>query len=158
MVKLQIQNQQRMIKIPTNLKRTLKRIVHLIGRMFDLSEEMQVEMLITDDQNIRRLNRRYRGVKGPTDVLSFSMREGEPILSIPQAEILGDIVISAERAETQARTQGHTFQREMEFLTIHAMLHLLGYDHELKKDAQEMNRLQKNIMRYADILRKETTS
>ena len=85
-------------------------------------------MLLTDDEGIRALNRAYRGQDRPTDVLSFSQWEGDPM---PGADdLLGDIVVSIERATDQAERYGHTVAREVGFLAVHGLLHLLGYDHE----------------------------
>jgi probable rRNA maturation factor len=90
--------------------------------------EAELSILITDDEEIRSLNRDYRSVDSPTDVLSFSQVEGEgPAIA---SELLGDVVISWETARSQARELGHTVLEEMKRLLVHGVLHLLGYDHE----------------------------
>ena len=96
-------------------------------------------MLITDDRGIREVNRGYRGIDKPTDVLSFPMQEisspgafeFDPGALDPETGILplGDIILSAERVYEQAREYGHTLARETAYLTVHSVLHLLGYDH-----------------------------
>lgn len=90
----------------------------------------EVSVLVTDDEGIRRLNRKYRGLDRPTDVLSFALEEGQPAGEPLGRLALGDIVLSAQRAKAQAEEYGHSLERELAFLTVHAALHLLGYDHE----------------------------
>jgi probable rRNA maturation factor len=87
-----------------------------------------VSVLLTDDAGIRELNLSYRGQDRATDVLSFSQQEGDPMAGAP--ELLGDIVVSIERAAEQAARYGHSTAREVGFLSVHGLLHLLGYDHE----------------------------
>lgn len=90
----------------------------------------EVSVLITDDEGIRNLNRDYRGKDQPTDVLSFALEEGQPGTAAGGRRALGDIVLSAQRVISQAAEYGHSIERELAFLTVHATLHLLGYDHE----------------------------
>ena len=133
----------------------------------------EVNLLLTDDKGIRRLNRVYRGIDRATDVLSFAygdnpaadvlpfatgldaapnaqvgaaMSTGRQTQS-PYPAILGDIVISTERAAAQALAYGHSYEREMAFLTVHGILHLLGMDHETEDDRVRMERLQRQILR-----------
>lgn len=96
---------------------------------------LEVSVLITDDAELHELNREYRGVDAPTDVLSFADEEDEPegatFVRPPELpRYLGDIAISYERVLAQAAEYGHTPARELAYLTAHGMLHLLGYDHE----------------------------
>ena len=103
-------------------------------------------MNFTDNEGIRELNRIHRGIDRATDVLSF------PMFSFEDEEeelegALGDIVISLERAAEQAQTFGHSFEREVVFLCVHSMLHLLGYDHELgEAEDMDMRRRQSEIV------------
>ncbi len=108
--------------------------------------EGDVTIAIVDDAEIRRMNMEYRGIDSPTDVLSFPAHEGFMLLSQPDA-FLGDIAISVDRARLQADEYGHSIERELAFLTIHGMLHLLGFDHILKEDEEEMTALQDQILR-----------
>jgi probable rRNA maturation factor len=98
--------------------------------------DAEVSVLLTDDAGIQRLNRQYRGREEPTDVLSFAQREGDD--ANPDDPVLGDIVISVERAEAQAREYGHGVAREVGFLAVHGLLHLVGYDHETPEEEAEM--------------------
>lgn len=98
--------------------------------------DCEVSVTVVDDEQIAELNRQYRGVEGPTDVLSFSLREGPPVAGDPEA--LGDVVISAERAQEQAAEYGHSLARELCFLAVHGTLHLLGYDHATREEEERM--------------------
>ena len=94
--------------------------------------EAEVELILTDPENIRTMNREHRNIDRETDVLSFPMGENGVYDINPEngAQILGDVVISMEKAAEQADRYGHTLQREVGYLTAHSVLHLLGYDHE----------------------------
>lgn len=103
-----------------------------------------VAVLVTDDAGIHRMNRDYRGVDWPTDVLSFPSAEGE---SMPEDDdFLGDIAISLDRTREQAAEYGHTFKRELSFLAVHGTLHLLGYDHLDDVAREEMFSIQEKIL------------
>lgn len=121
-----------------------------------ISPGAEVSVTFVDNIYIRELNRNYRHVDAPTDVLSFSMREGEAseILEevFPQG-ILGDIFISLERAEEQAREYGHSLKREVAFLALHGVLHLLGFDHENEEDLKVMRAKEEEILMAFDIKR-----
>jgi probable rRNA maturation factor len=107
-----------------------------------VDQPVEISVLITDDAALHRLNRDYRGVDSPTDVLSFADEDGdgdEPRPSFvrpPEVpRYLGDLAISYERVVAQAAEYGHSRERELAFLTVHGILHLLGYDHELGEAA-----------------------
>ena len=108
----------------------------------------EISLVLTDDRVIGKLNKKYRGIDGPTDVLSFPMsgsrRRGYP--ASQREYLLGDIVISLERAAVQALEYGHGFERELAFLTAHGMLHLLGFDHMRKKERARMEMYQRQIL------------
>lgn len=91
----------------------------------------EISVVFTDNEGIRELNRLYREKDSATDVLSFPIYEKEELpLQTEEPVMLGDVVLSLERALQQAEEYGHSFEREVAFLTVHSMLHLLGYDHE----------------------------
>ena len=109
-------------------------------------------MTFTDNEGIRELNKKFRQIDKPTDVLSFPLFDFEGDCEEPPIDEiisnLGDIVISLERAKEQAEEFGHSFKREVAFLTVHSMLHLLGYDHERSEEEdREMRAKQSEIMR-----------
>jgi len=123
-------------------------------------ENAEVGLLLVDDKTIHQLNKDYRGVDRPTDVLSFALREQteeEPEIcwdSLDDSEqikpyedlVLGDIVISVERARSQAAEYGHSLGREMVYLAVHGALHLLGYDHCTDEDRALMREKEEQIM------------
>ena len=109
----------------------------------------EVSVVLCDDVFIQDLNRRYRDIDAPTDVLAFSMREGE--ISSPQADdtiLLGDIVISLETARRQAREAGHAISDEIRLLLVHGILHLLGHDDEEPHARKKMFALQAKIVEH----------
>lgn len=131
---------------------------------FTLTAEMEqisqgeVSLSFVNDEQIRALNAQYRGLDQATDVLSFSMLEHvedeiEYVSPEEETELLGDIVISIERAIEQAREYGHSIERELGFLFTHGFLHVLGYDHQTEADEQEMIALQESILQKAGLYR-----
>ena len=107
---------------------------------------------VVDDEEIHQVNREYRNVDRPTDVISFPANEGESIAALPDG-FLGDIMISLPRAEAQAEEYGHSLKRELSFLAVHGTLHLLGYDHMTDEEAKEMFALQDEILNEMGITR-----
>lgn len=96
-----------------------------------------MSVLLTDDEGISVLNGEYRGVSGPTDVLSFSQHEGEDEFA-GEENLLGDVVISVETAKRQAKEQGRAIAAEVDMLLVHGLLHLLGHDHAEPQEAEKM--------------------
>lgn len=118
-------------------------------------EEAEVSVSIVDDPVIHQLNRDFRGVDSPTDVLSFPQWEPdeEPMLVSGERLPLGDVVISLRRAREQAQTYGHSLEREIAFLAVHGFLHLLGYDHQQEAEEAEMFSRQEAILNQAGLRR-----
>jgi len=114
-------------------------------------EDYEVSVLLTDDRHMTELNLEYRGIDAPTDVLAFAMREGEDNELISH-NILGDIVISLETAERQATTEKHLLEEEVAFLTVHGVLHLLGYDHQTQEEAAVMFNKQEAILKHLKVV------
>ncbi len=110
------------------------------------SENREVGLTIVDGDEIKRLNGRFRGIDAVTDVLSFPLSDDPPKEAERGDEILGDIVINIERAVLQSREYGHSLKRELGFLTVHSMLHLMGYDHMNGEEEREMFDKQKKIL------------
>lgn len=131
-VKVQITNRQKDIKIPSGIRLLIRRCCNAVLRSEDFTGSAEVSVSFLSNAQIRELNRDHRGKDIETDVLSFPMGENGVYDLNPEtgAYVLGDIVISVEKAVSQAELYGHTLQREIGFLTVHSMLHLLGYDHE----------------------------
>ena len=144
------ENDQEKSAITYKLKRLIRMSVEATLAYEEIERDLEVSVTFTDDDGIRRLNRTYRKIDRATDVLSFPLFdfEGEgDVMSDELCDMLGDIVLSLERAAAQAEEFGHSFEREVAFLTVHSMLHLLGYDHETSEaDELDMRRRQTEIM------------
>ena len=136
--------------ITYSLKILVRRAVETTLAYEGFENEAEVSVTFTDDEGIRTLNAQFRGIDRATDVLSFPLTdfEGGEEPPVDGDEIaLGDIVISLERAEAQAKEYGHPFAREVAFLCVHSMLHLLGYDHVDDEAAEaDMRRRQTEIL------------
>lgn len=131
-VKVIISKSKKEVRVPTGARLLVRRCCHavLVNEGFEGSAEISVRFV--DDEEIHVLNREYRNVDRATDVLSFPLGENGvyDINNDTGAKMLGDIVISMDHAVAQAEMYGHSIEREIGFLTVHSMLHLLGYDHE----------------------------
>ena len=126
-----ISNNQKKVKVPTGIRMLIRRCCHAVLQLEEFSDLAEISVTFTDNEGIRELNRQYRNIDAPTDVLSFPMGENGVYDTNLEtgAKILGDVVISLEKAAEQADAFGHSFQREVAYLTAHSVLHLLGYDH-----------------------------
>jgi probable rRNA maturation factor len=131
---IHIENRQRTVKLDL---RRIRRVVRKLKNILHCSEQ-EISLLFVDDEQIRQINRQYLNRDHPTNVISFSIREGDCGHVNPQ--LLGDIVISVERAIQDATTGDLSLNDEIDFLVIHGLLHLLGYNHESgnKKDSIKM--------------------
>ena len=125
---------------PRTVRRRGERILEAAAK-----EGRELSILLCDDRFIQELNRTYRNLDKPTDVLSFSMTEGEALTSCP--ELLGDVIISVETAARQAEDAGLTPIAEVTSLLIHGVLHLLGYDHQQDEHEEWMQREAERIAR-----------
>ena len=145
-LKIYFENEQDKEPIRYSMKILLRRAILAALAYEGVEGELEISVTFTDDEKIRVLNRRFRGIDRATDVLSFPLFEdGEGLPDMP--EMLGDVVLSLERARVQAGEFGHSFEREVAFLTVHSVLHLLGYDHETsQEDELDMCRRQSEIM------------
>ncbi len=130
--KVYITNNQKEVKIPSGLRILIRRACNAVLNAEGINYEAEVSVMFVDDMQIAQLNEQYRNKKTPTDVLSFPLGcEGKYDTNKDTgAKMLGDIVISMQRAVEQSDMYGHNLQREVAFLTVHSMYHLLGYDHE----------------------------
>ena len=136
--------------ITYKLKRLVRRAVCESLEYEGFYNDAEVSVTFTDNEGIRALNAEYRGIDKETDVLSFPLTDFEGSEEPPADEAaisLGDIVVSLEKARTQAEEFGHSYEREAAFLAVHSVLHLLGYDHETgEEDELDMRRRQTEIM------------
>jgi probable rRNA maturation factor len=147
-IKVVITNKQKAVKIPTGIRMLVRRCCNAVLKLENFEGPAEISVTFTDNAGIRELNRQYRDKDIETDVLSFPMGENGvwDVDMETGAKILGDIVISMEKARDQAERYGHSFQREVGYLTAHSMLHLLGYDHVDNLEKVRMREKEELIM------------
>ncbi|OCN00697.1 rRNA maturation RNase YbeY [Caproicibacter fermentans] len=131
-IRVIIDNKQKAVKIPTGLRMLVRRCCNAVLKLEKFEGPAEISVIFVDNEQIQKLNAQYRDKDAATDVLSFPMGENGvyDINHATGAKILGDIVLSMEKAVEQADRYGHSLEREVGYLTAHSMLHLLGYDHE----------------------------
>lgn len=141
-VKVNITDRQKRIKLPTGTRLLIRKACTATLKLEGFEDSAEVSVTLVNDEMIREMNAKFRKIDASTDVLSFPLGEDGVYDENPEtgAKMLGDIVISVEHAFSQADLYGHGIEREVAFLTVHSMLHLLGYDHE-------QGGLEKTIMR-----------
>lgn len=144
-------NDQKKFDITYKQKILVRRAIESTLEYEGYQNNAEISVTFTDNKKIQKINNEFRGIDKPTDVLSFPLTEYEDS-DIPFADELdgnlGDIVISLERAEEQAKEFGHSFEREIAFLTVHSMLHLLGYDHVNSEEEElDMRKRQSDILK-----------
>lgn len=144
-----ITNNQKKVKIPTGLRMLVRRCCHAVLQLEDFKGIAEISVTFVDNEEIQSLNKQYRDKDAPTDVLSFVMSEDGVFDIDPKtgAQILGDVVISMEKAVEQAERYGHTLQREVGYLTAHSVLHLLGYDHVDNMERVRMREKEEKVMK-----------
>ena len=142
-----ISNYPEELTFPQEIIDNVTKAAEMVGKLYGV-ENGEVSVTLTDNAYIHTLNCQYRGIDRPTDVLSFALNESEEpeIDGGLDVNVLGDLIISVERAEEQAADYGHSVRREMAFLTVHGMLHLLGYDHMEDEERAEMEAEQRFVM------------
>ena len=137
------------IKITEEIKNLIEKSIAAVLKVENLDENVEVSVSFVGDEEIRDLNRDYRGVDKSTDVLSFPMDDEFIIVG----RILGDVIINTRRVMEQAKELGHSNERELSYLTVHSILHLLGYDHMEDEDKREMREREKLAMKELSIYR-----
>lgn len=157
-LKIYFSNAQKAVKITAEIKKLLRKAIGTALEYEKFPSDAEVSVSFVTNDEIHELNRAYRGVDRPTDVLSFPMLDGDAdegdIDIDSDSVVLGDIIISAEKAVEQAESYGHSVERELSFLAVHSTLHLLGYDHETSpEDEKDMFRRQEEILTLAGVPR-----
>ena len=150
-LKVYFENEQELIPLTYKTKMLVRNAIEETLDYEQYGNVCEVSVSFTDNKGIWELNKKFRGIDRPTDVLSFPLFDYEGESEEPPVDelmgMLGDIVLSLEQAKAQAEEYGHSFAREVAFLTVHSMLHLLGYDHETgEEDETDMRRRQSEIM------------
>lgn len=132
-----------------------KQLAQVIFLQQNMTQETEVSVTIVDLDTIQTLNRDYRNLDQPTDVISFAFNDAPDNFLVPEdyVSILGDIVICYDKAVQQALEYGHSLKREMAFLFVHGLLHLLGYDHMSPQEEKQMFTLQEAVLHEANIPR-----
>lgn len=137
-LKIYFSNEQDRIRISFKIRRLIRKAVSEALQQEGFSDPAEISVSFVDNEAIHKLNLEYREKDKPTDVLSFPMWEKEELKDGSaldgHAVTLGDIIISAEKAQSQAEEYGHSIEREICFLSVHSVLHLLGYDHETSEE------------------------
>ncbi len=148
-----IQNDQEKLPVTQKLRGLVRRSVNAALKYEDFQRPCEVSVTFTDNEKIRELNAQYRSIDRATDVLSFPLFDED--FEDEEELALGDVVLSLEKAQEQAKEYGHSFEREVAFLVVHSVLHLLGYDHETsEEDEKEMFFRQEEIMKLLKLERK----
>lgn len=126
-------------------------INNVINKCFEIEnlKNLYVSITLTTPENIQKINKQYRNIDNPTDVLSFPMFEKDEITAVSKMgyrEVLGDIVISIEQVKKQSEEYGHSFERELAYMVVHGFYHLMGYDHINEDEKVQMRKKEENIL------------
>lgn len=144
-----LDNRQSQITIEDDIMDLLNLVVAKSLEVLEMENDYEVSISFVNNEEIKELNRDYRGVDSETDVLSFPM-DDDMIVPVP---LLGDIIISVEKAFEQSKDYGHSLDREIAYLTAHSMLHLCGYDHMEDDEKILMRTKEKEIMKKIGIFK-----
>ena len=155
------ENEQNKVELTDDLLKAVEDVCNYTLEYESFTKPCEISITFVDNDQIHALNKQHRGIDRPTDVLSFPIFEFDENGNIIDDEfdfddglaILGDIVISLEKAEEQAKSYGHSLKREVAFLTAHSMLHLLGYDHMIPEEEKIMFEKQEEILSHLGIER-----
>ncbi len=149
MINVLFDNRQDIMEITQDNFKVIEKAIEAVIKAEDIEGDFEVSVSFVTNEEIRELNREFRNVDSETDVLSFPMDDEE----FEGVIILGDIVLSTQRIIEQANDFGHGLEREMAYLTVHSMLHLLGYDHMIDEEKEEMRAREKEIMKELQIFK-----
>ena len=139
-----------------NLEEIIQKVLLKCYEVEELSSKyLYVNVILTNPENIQRLNKQYRNIDKATDVLSFPMFEKEELVNFKSnvKEVLGDIVISLEKVEEQAKEYGHSFERELAYMVVHGFYHIIGYDHIEEEDKKVMRAKEEYVLEKLNIQR-----
>ena len=133
-------------------EQVIEQVCQEAALVYGLGPNAEISVLLCHNEYIHELNKQYRQIDRPTDVLSFALNEGEDDgYDGPDAALLGDIVISLEKVQEQAEEYGHSFERELWYLAVHGLLHCLGYDHMNEEEKREMREKEEYVMQKLDL-------
>ena len=141
-------------------EKTIKKVLKKCFAEENLNKtKLYIEITLTTPEQIQKINKKYRNIDKPTDVLSFPMFEKEELKKgikenkFQNEDVLGNIIISISKVEEQAKEYGHSFERELSYMVVHGFYHLMGYDHIQEEDKIQMRKKEKNILNNLKILR-----
>lgn len=148
-------NEQDKLAPPEDIEQLIEKCTAATLAEEDIEDDAEVSVTLVDNERIRGMNAEFRGIDRETDVLSFPLGDEEGFEVDPDTDaiLLGDIVISLERANAQAEEYGHSFKREVAFLITHSLFHLLGYDHMTEDGEKEMFAKQEKVLQKLGITR-----
>lgn len=148
-------NEQDKLTPPEDMEQLIEKCTAAALAEEDIEDDAEVSVTLVDSARIREMNAEFRGIDRETDVLSFPLGDEEGFEVDPDADaiLLGDIVISLEKAQSQAEEYGHSFGREVAFLITHSLFHLLGYDHMTEDEEKEMFAKQEKVLQRLGITR-----
>lgn len=165
-ITIEIDNRQNKIEITQDMEKLIYNCIEKVLDMEGFLLKAMVDIILVDNQDIRKINLEYRDVDKATDVLSFPMLDLNPGQKFLDADtfvkdmdpdtgavILGDIIVSMEKVKEQAEEYGHSFERELGFLIVHGMLHLLGYDHMTEDDRNTMRSREEAVLEALNLTR-----
>ena len=141
-----ITDEQEKIAIPTDWTGKINRVAEICLQEEEIDPKAEIGLMFVDNEQIREMNSAYRDKDSATDVLSFPMYEADEAIEDEEEILLGDIVISLERAAEQAEEYGHSLEREVMYLLVHGLLHLAGYDHMEDDERIQMEDMQREIL------------
>src|SRR3989338_8047325 len=144
MIEIMLENHMKKFRLKSRIERTLQKIHSVAWEFEKIPQVIHLSVFVVGQKNIRKYNKKYRKKDKPTDILSFSLWEGEK-LAPPIPYPLGDLFLCPHVINDNALSQGKSFHEELEDILIHGYLHLLGYDHEREKEARLMRRREKSI-------------
>lgn len=154
MINIDIINKQDIIKYNDEINKILEKVVNKSLEVENIDNNIEISISFVDNNEIRHLNKNFRGKDAETDVLSFPQYDKQELFRDQNnIVVLGDIVISLEKAKEQAGEYGHSFEREVAFLTAHSMFHLLGYDHDNEENTKSMRVKEEKVLELLGILR-----
>lgn len=144
-------------KLPKEEK-LIKVVIETVLKEENVIQDVEVYVTLTNNNQIHKVNLEQRNVDRPTDVLSFPMFERDEVpmlkkINKKEPHILGDIIVSVEKVKEQAEEYGHSFERELSYLITHGMLHLLGYDHMIEEEKEQMRKREEEILGILKITR-----
>lgn len=159
-LKVYVKNNQTEVKVPVGIRLLIRRCCQAVLTTEKFGKDAEVSISFVSNSEIRNLNKIYRNKDSVTDVLSFPLTSDDGAVEVnPESGtvLLGDVVISLETAVKQAKNYGHSLEREVGFLTVHSMLHLLGYDHETSQlDQRIMREKEESVLEKLGISRDAT--